>query len=468
MSRINTINLICLASNDYKESVARLITRIGISISVIDSKSWIDGKFGNSIAPIILVLSEKKIIVDRILKTIVETPDSRYLAIFFSPVNNENNLILKACNDCIRWPCDPVELSIRLDRLMKRNISSASDKSIMKTVAWENFNLIGQSPPFLNTLTFIKKSSECNAPVLIEAETGCGKEVAARAIHYLGCRKDNPFIPVNCGAIPDHLFENELFGHEKGAYTDAKQSQAGLAEQADGGTLFLDEIETLSVKGQITLLRFIEDNVIKPLGAIKSRKVNVRIIAASNINLSELVAQGLFRQDLLFRLNLLHLNLPPLRNRKDDILLLAEHFLDKYRRQYELFDKQFHAEVIKWMIGYHWPGNVRELENFVHRSFLLSEDPKIIQIQKNDEVEQPPSHSRRKIFDRRQNFIFGGSFNEAKQNAISNFEQQYLTWLISSTKGNVSKAAQLAQKERRSIGKLLKKYHIDPFQYRNR
>ncbi len=201
----------------------------------------------------------------------------------------------------------------------------------METTAWKNLNLIGHSSIFLDTLLFINKASDCDAPVLIEGETGCGKEVAARAIHYLGCRKDFPFIPMNCGAIPDQLIENELFGHEKGAYTDAKQSQAGLTEQADGGTLFLDEIEALSTKGQVTLLRFIEDNVIRPLGATKSRKVNVRIIAASNVCLSELVAKGLFRQDLLFRLNLLHLNLPPLRNRKGDIQSLAEHFMQKYR-----------------------------------------------------------------------------------------------------------------------------------------
>ncbi|MDD5267133.1 MAG: sigma-54 dependent transcriptional regulator [Methylococcales bacterium] len=338
------------------------------------------------------------------------------------------------------------------------------NKFDMETVAWKNLNLIGQSPIFLDTLSFIKKASNCNAPVLIEGETGCGKEVTARAIHYLGCRKDFPFIPMNCGAIPDQLIENELFGHEKGAYTDAKQSQAGLTELADGGTLFLDEIEALSIKGQVTLLRFIEDNVIKPLGAIKSRKVNVRIIAASNLCLSELVAQGLFRQDLLFRLNLLHLNLPPLRKRKPDIQPLAEHFMQKYRLQYQQPDKWFHPDAVAWMDDYHWPGNVRELENFVHRSFLLSEHPEITQtliIQQNAQ-----SSSRRKLFERRLDFKFDVSFNEAKNRVIDHFEQCYLTRLISSSKGNVTQAADTAQKERRALGKLLKKHAINPVQYR--
>lgn len=335
----------------------------------------------------------------------------------------------------------------------------------METVAWKNLNLIGNSSIFLDTLFFIKKASDCDAQVLIEGETGCGKEVAARAIHYLSSRKDFPFVPMNCGAIPDQLIENELFGHEKGAYTDAKHSQAGLTEQADGGTLFLDEIEALSTKGQVTLLRFIEDNLVRPLGATKSKKVDVRIIAASNVYLSELVAQGLFRQDLLFRLNLLQLNLPPLRNRKTDIQHIAEHFLRKYRSQYQQPAKLFHPDAVEWMNDYHWPGNIRELENFIHRSFLLSEDNEIIHPGFHHENEQ--SFSRRKLFERRQNFKFDVSYNEAKNHLIDNFEKNYLDWLLSKSKGNVTQAAVIAQKERSAFGKLIKKHGINPFQYRS-
>ncbi|MBK8814418.1 MAG: sigma-54-dependent Fis family transcriptional regulator [Methylococcaceae bacterium] len=325
-------------------------------------------------------------------------------------------------------------------------------------------NLIGKSSLFTEKLSFIKKASNCNVPILIESETGCGKEVTARAIHYIGARKSFPFIPMNCGAIPDQLIENELFGHEKGAYTDAKESQPGLTLQADGGTLFLDEIEALSMKGQVTLLRFIEDNVIKPLGATKSRKVNVRIIAASNVCLAELVAKGQFRQDLLFRLNLLYLNLPPLRHRKEDIRALAEHFIEKFRNQYHQPNKYFHPETIKWMCEYNWPGNIRELENFVHRSFLLSEDTEIITNVYQQEIQQ--TLSRRKLVDRRQNFTLDASFNEAKNHALDYFEKIYLTWVISDSKGNVTQAANKAQKERRALGKLLKKHQINPNQYR--
>jgi len=464
---INTIKLVCLASKDYyQESLICLLPQLSNTLSLIDSKYWLEGHIKDPCSLIILVLPEKNLMAYKIVKAILATPNSHYLLIYFPPLTDEISPILNACSDCCRWPCDPLELAFRLDRLLSKLDNSLDlNKFDMETVVWKNLNLIGQSSIFLDTLSFIKKASDCNASVLIEGETGCGKEVAARAIHYLGCRKDFPFIPMNCGAIPDQLIENELFGHEKGAYTDAKQSQTGLTEQADGGTLFLDEIEALSIKGQVTLLRFIEDNLIRPLGAIKSRKVNVRIIAASNVCLCELVAQGLFRQDLLFRLNLLQLNLPPLRNRKTDIQSLAEHFLQKYRRQYQQPDKRFHPDAVAWMNAYQWPGNVRELENFVHRSFLLSQDVEIIPANIHQDDKQ--SNSRRKLFERRQNFKFDASFNEAKSHVIDHFEQSYLIWLISSSKGNVTQAADIAQKERRAFGKLLKKHAIDPVQYRN-
>lgn len=463
---INAIKLVNLASKDHEESIAGLLRQLDDSFSLVNSNCWFDNPIMEPYSTIVLVLPATNIRVDKIVKTILATPNLYYFAVFFPPLAHEIYPILNVCADCCSWPSDRLEFAFRLHRLCKGRSEPLSflDADV-ETAAWRNLNLIGQSSLFLDTLSFIKKASDCNAPVLIEGETGSGKEVAARAIHYLGCRKDYPFIPMNCGAVPDHLFENELFGHEKGAYTDAKENQAGLTEQAHGGTLFLDEIETLSAKGQVTLLRFIEDNVIRPLGAKKSRKVDVRIIAASNVCLSELVAKVQFRQDLLFRLNLLYLNLPPLKERRGDIQYLAEHFMEKYRRQYQQPGKRLHPDTIAWMNAYHWPGNVRELENFVHRSFLLSEHPDIIQTGVNHDSTQ--SCSRRKLFERRQNFAFDAPYNEAKNHVVCHFEQRYLTWLISSAKGNVTQAAGKAQKERRALGKLLKKYDINPIQYRN-
>ncbi len=376
----NTIKLVCLGSSSQQAAIVNLFHQLGYRLFIEGRQGlvrwtgsgcqWIDH----------LGLAGKHLRVEPIVKAILATPNAHHFVISPSPLGDAISPILDACNDFCRWPVDPFELAFRLQRLSnKQGDATCLGKVDRETVAWKNLNLIGQSSLFLDALTVIKKAAQCAAPVLIEGETGCGKEVAARAIHYLGCRKDFPFIALNCGAIPDQLIENELFGHEKGAYTDAKQSQVGLTTQADGGTLFLDEIEALSAKGQVALLRFIEDHVVKPLGGTNGKKVDVRIVAASNERLSELVAQGLFRQDLLFRLNLLHLDLPPLRRRKDDIQPLAEHFLQKYRSQYQQPDKRFHPKTVEWMCAYHWPGNVRELENFVHRSFLLSDHPEIAQ-----------------------------------------------------------------------------------------
>jgi transcriptional regulator with PAS, ATPase and Fis domain len=173
--------------------------------------------------------------------------------------------------------------------------------------------MIGQCPQFLKTVRLIEKISRCDVPVLIEGETGTGKELAARAIHYNSVRRDHPFVPVNCGAIPDALFENELFGHQQGAYTDARQAQVGLIANANGGTLFLDEVDTLTPKAQVTLLRFLQDQQYRPLGSQSACLADVRMIAASNVNLCDLTEAGAFRSDLLFRLKIMYLVLPPLR-----------------------------------------------------------------------------------------------------------------------------------------------------------
>ncbi len=325
-------------------------------------------------------------------------------------------------------------------------------------------NLVGCSAAFQKVLSMINHSACCDAPVLIGGETGTGKEMAARAIHYSGTGQDYPFIPLNCGAIPDHLIENELFGHEKGAYTDARQSQLGLIIQAEGGTLFLDEIETLSVKGQVTLLRFIEDQVVRPLGAKQTKTVNVRIIAASNTSLSALVDKAQFRQDLLFRLNLIFICLTPLRERSQDIQHLAEFFMQKYREKYGQPDKRIDPEILNRMHDYAWPGNIRELENFIHRAFLLPGDSWSSQM----DIEQyrGPADGHAMHSESKPNLNFDGPFNEAKTRVINDFEKRYLTRLISSTNGNVTKAAGIAKKERRAFGKLLKKHKIDPGNFR--
>ena len=462
LSTNNALNMVCVTPKKHQESVSRLLSKFESSFKFLDYHLWLNGSFNNLQAQIVLVLPEvedDKIIVD----AIKATPHSNFLVLSQQNFIDELQVALKSSCEFVCWPCIEAKLLPRLNLFKSKSLLQQTQQN--KKYLWQSLNLIGQSSAFMKVLSFIEKSSQCQAQVLIEGETGCGKEVVARAIHYLGERRDFPFIPVNCGAIPDQLIENELFGHAKGAYTDAKEAQAGMAEQAHKGTLFLDEIEALSAKGQVSLLRFLEDNQIKPLGSQKSKKLDVRVIAASNVSLAELSSNKLFRQDLLFRLNLLHINLPPLRTRIADITLLTDHFMDKYRSQYKQPNKKLDQNIAAWMSEHNWPGNVRELENFIHRSFLMTEQSNDIGSEITDDGRE--TYSRRMLFDRRQILKFDTTFHEAKEFAIANFEQRYLTWLISSTKGNVTHAANIASKERRAIGKLLKKYQIDPSQYRN-
>ena len=237
--------------------------------------------------------------------------------------------------------------------------------------------MIGRSPKFLKVLQLVEKIADCDVPAVIEGETGTGKELVARALHFAGPRREGPFVPINCGAIPETLVENELFGHERGAYTDAQSTRPGVIAHAQHGTLFLDEVNTLPQKAQVTLLRFLQDQQYSPLGAGEMRFADVRVVAASNGDLSELSEQGMFRLDLLFRLKIMHLVLPPLRERPGDAALLGEHFLRICSARFARGEKTLHPETLEWFEQYHWPGNLRELENVIYREYLLADGPLI-------------------------------------------------------------------------------------------
>lgn len=312
---------------------------------------------------------------------------------------------------------------------------------------------IGQSPVFAEVLALIGRLSRCDAPVLIEGETGTGKELAARAIHYSGHRRNAPFLPINCGAIPETLVENELFGHVRGAFTDAREARGGIVGQAEGGTLFLDEIEGLGARGQMALLRFLQDLEYRPVGANSNRTANVRLIAASNTSLAELVRTGSFRQDLLFRLNVLVLSMPPLRERGGDVLLLAEAFIERFCRRYERAPVRLDAESASWLRGHDWPGNVRELENLLHRAVLLNDGGEL----RLDPATQPV---RAMCLDGGGAGITHSSFRQARAQALLAFERAYLTELLSRTGGNISQAARLCGQERSQLNKLVRKHGL--------
>jgi DNA-binding NtrC family response regulator len=307
--------------------------------------------------------------------------------------------------------------------------------------------LIGQSPIFLQQAQKISLIASCEANVLIVGETGTGKELYARAIHYGSARAGRPFMPVNCGAIPAELVENELFGHIRGAFTSASSLQVGLIEEANGGTLFLDEIDCLPVHAQVKLLRFLQEKEYRPLGSSRMRRADVRVVAASNLNLEEAVDTGKVRQDLFYRLNIISLTLPPLRDRREDIPLLARHFLARYSREFDSQVSDFSDEAMDMLMVYSWPGNVRELEHAVERAIVMCNKPLI---QASDIV-----LSNQAVAGKRE------SLREAKAKEIERFEKNYIQGVLSACRGNITRAAQISQKNRRAFWQLIQKYRID-------
>lgn len=322
--------------------------------------------------------------------------------------------------------------------------------------------MLGQSPAISSARALLLRYATWDAQVLIEGETGTGKELAAREIHYASSRRDEPFVPVNCGAMQDSLVENELFGHSKGAFTDARQAQVGLVEHARGGTLFLDEVDCLSRKAQVTLLRFLQDREYRPVGGTV-RTSSARVIAATNCHLGQLVLDGGFRSDLLYRLNALYVRLPPLRDRDGDMALLAEHFLTLTVQRMHGLPRRWSSDALQAISAYAWPGNVRELENVVLRVYTLA-DGETIGLKELLAAEPAIGESWHRSRDNQPNT--GTTFRHAKARAIELFERDYLTRVLQQANGNVTNAARLAGKERRSMGRLLKKHRIESPPYR--
>ncbi len=316
--------------------------------------------------------------------------------------------------------------------------------------------ILGSSKVVQEVHEKIEQVSSCDVNVLISGESGTGKELVARAIHYLSERAGKPFVPVNCGAIPENIFENELFGHMKGAFTDAHLNQTGLVQEAEGGVFFLDEIGSVSPYIQVKLLRLLQNKEYKRLGDSRYYKANVRIIAATNKDLLSLVRIGSFREDLFYRLNILPVHIPPLRERKEDIPVLVEHFVNKYSREYNKPAKTISVDVIRSFTSYSWPGNIRELENKVQQLIVMSKtsviDAESIQLTTSEPTSQEPELE---------------CLREAKEKIIYTFERAYLSQLLTESRGNVASAAKRAGKSRTALWNLLKKHKFSPGQFRS-
>ncbi|MCP4214094.1 MAG: sigma-54-dependent Fis family transcriptional regulator [bacterium] len=317
--------------------------------------------------------------------------------------------------------------------------------------------ILGTSRSILNLHRKIVKISSCDISVLITGESGTGKELVARTLHYLSPRGSHPFIAVNCGAIPESLFENELFGHVKGAFTDAGFHQKGLVREAESGSLFLDEVGMITAYCQVKLLRLLQDGEYKPLGDSKPHTADIRIIAATNDDLEIMVNEKKFREDLFYRLNIVSIVVPPLRDRREDIPILADHFLKKYARIYKKPIHSISAEAMKKLLLYPWPGNIRQLENVLQQSLVMASGPVIapmdIQVPRQNDLPETEDFKK---------------FKDAKKECINRFERTYLEKLLTDSKGDMQGAAARSGKSRTALWNLLAKYKLHPSSFSNK
>jgi two-component system, NtrC family, response regulator AtoC len=349
---------------------------------------------------------------------------------------------------------DEVRLSIQKaaerDRLKRENL--LLKEQVRRFEERHRFgNMVAKSAVMQKVFVLAAKVAQYNTTILILGESGTGKELVAQAIHQSGPRQGKPMVPVNCGSIPETLLESELFGHVKGAFTGADRNKTGLFEEADGGTLFLDEIGEIPVTLQVKLLRVLQENEIRPVGQSSCRKIDVRVIAATSRDLTQMVADGQFREDLFYRLNVINIELPPLRERGEDIPLLCQYFLTQFNGTLQRSMKGFSPAAMSLLLQHRWPGNVRELENVIERAIVLSDDEWI----KPESFPQPIglNCTRPSI-----EHLFDGY---SIKNAQKIMEKEMITKALKTTQGNRTQAARLLEISHPSLLSKLKRYDID-------
>lgn len=398
--------------------------------------------------------------VELVKKAKEENPELLVLMLTaFPSIDTAVKSMKLGANDYLTKPIKPDDLRNRVRRLLEEKRLREENRLLRRQVGqdYRMGEMIGQSQPMQQVFETIRRIAPANIDVLITGETGTGKELAARNIHRKSVRKDQQFVPVDCGAIPEDLIESELFGHERGAFTGANERSIGLLEFAHNGTFFMDEVGQLSPKLQAKLLRVLQERKFRRVGGTQELKTDVRIIAATSLDLDKEIEEKRFRTDFYYRINVARLDLPPLRERGEDIAILSLHFMEQHAAKMGKSDISMHPEILEIFKSYHWPGNVRQLENVVKRTLVMARNKQIL-----------PDDIPDEIVDSAENRPDGknGGFFKLRDRKIARFEHQYLSELLESTGGDVTQAAELAKMPRGTFYRLLKRNNVNPEKFR--
>lgn len=382
-----------------------------------------------------------------VLRTFKKTsPETSIIVITaFGSLDSAIEAIREGAFDYISKPFKLEEIKLTVRRALEQRRILEENKFYRQELLdkYQMKNVIGRTPQMLQVYKTIAKVADSKSTILLYGERGTGKELIARSIHYNSNRRTRPFVPVDCASLVETLMESELFGHVRGAFTGAHVSKRGLFEEADGGTLFLDEVGNLSLSVQAKLLRFLQEHEIKRVGGMESIKVDVRVIAATNQPLEPLIQKGQFREDLFDRLNVVSITLPPLRERKEDIPLIASHFLRKFSQENQKNITHISPEALELLTRYSWPGNVRELEHTIERAVILSVHPIIL-----------PEDLPKKIFEETQEIE---SILPDKLLPLKELERRYVLRVLKETGGNKKKAAEILGIDRTTLYRILEK-----------
>ncbi|MDH4211740.1 MAG: sigma-54 dependent transcriptional regulator [candidate division WOR-3 bacterium] len=458
---------ILIADDDenIRKSLSELLTGDGhYVLAVEDGYAAIEAIACDQWDLVILDVKMPKIDGLEVLKRIKESNSGADVIIItgYSTVENAVAVMKTGAADYIVKPFTPDEIRIRIRNIIDRRLITAENIYLRRELE-ERFkfeNIIGKSKAMQEIFRLIEKVAPTDSTILIRGQSGTGKELIARAIHQHSLRKDEKFIAVDCGALPETLLESELFGHVKGSFTGAIVTKSGLLEVASGGTFFLDEIGDLSPGMQAKMLRVLQEKEFRQVGGVKNIKVDIRLVAATNQDLEMMIKKGMFREDLFYRINIVPIHLPPLRERQEDIPLFVDHFLKVYNERRNKRIKGFTPEALRMLIEFHWPGNVRELENIIDRMVIMS-DSEII------DVEHVPIY----IVGNRVCFKItaartAAELKELKKHirveAVGNVEKAFLTEALRRNEWNVSKAARDVGMQRQNFQAMMRKHDIRP------